>query len=215
MPPRSDSLKRLPWLNPPPKSKIQPSVIADLKTFHAHIIPDDYPFRLDPDRPTVVPFFEWRGRGAPPNDIGYPGDVYLDLTPDHFALYAYTTTWVKWVGPRVQKEQLIAHPHFRDDRFLRCSQTTVGWYAIKTITDNRRIPKTLSASEAIRTIIAHERKEPVQNIQKRKHREHEENFIQVEPRLKKTRFLAGKDQEATGSSAVSHFYRRSHCLQTS
>jgi hypothetical protein len=216
MPPRSNSLKRLPWLDPPPKSQIQPSLIVDLKRFHAHIIPDDYPFQLDPDRPTMVPFFEWRGRGAPPEDIGYPGDVYLDLTPDHFALYAYTTTkWVKWVGPRVQKEQLIAHPHFHDDRFLRCSPTTVGWYAIKTITDNRRIPKTLSASEAIQTIIAHERKETEQNMRKRKHREHEEDCIQTGPRHKKTHSLAEKDQESTGLSAVSHFYRRSHYLQPS
>jgi hypothetical protein len=82
MPPGSNSLKRLPLL-------------VDLKRFHvqcAHYpgsIPDDYPFQLDPDRSTMVPFFEWRGRDAPPEDIGYSGDVYLDLTPDHFALYAY------------------------------------------------------------------------------------------------------------------------------
>jgi hypothetical protein len=51
-----------------------PSVIVDLKNFHAHIIPDDYPFPLDPNRPTMVLFFEWRGREAPPGDIGYPCD---------------------------------------------------------------------------------------------------------------------------------------------
>ena len=203
MPPHSNSRARLPWLDPPPKSIIQPSVIVDLKRFHAHIIPDDYPFRLDPDRPTMVLFFEWRGRGAPPGDIGYPGDVYLDLTPGHFALYAHMTTkWVKWVGPRVQKEQLIAHPHFHDERFLRCSEITVGWYAIKTNTDNRFLPKTFNASDAIKTIIANERKEP-QDTRKRKQRDHEEEI----PWHKKMHGLSGKDQESSGSSAVSRFYQ--------
>jgi hypothetical protein len=47
-------------------------------------------------------------------------------------------------------------------------------------------------------------KEPEQNIQKRKQREHEENLIQIEPRHKKTHSFAGKGQEATGSPTVIH-----------
>jgi hypothetical protein len=47
--------------------------------------------------------------------------------------------------------------HYHDESFLRYSETAVGWYAIKTITDDRFLPKTFNASDAIKAIIANER----------------------------------------------------------
>jgi hypothetical protein len=59
MPLHANFLKPLPWFNPPPESQIQSSLIVELKWFNApQVMPDNYPFRLNPDKPSIVPFFE-------------------------------------------------------------------------------------------------------------------------------------------------------------
>jgi len=214
MPLHADFLKPLPWLSPPPESQIQSSLVVELKWFNApQVMPDDYPFRLNPDKPLIVPFFEWHGRGSPPDDIGYPGDVYLDLTPDHLGLYAYTTD--KWVTSHRNGEAHCSSPLSRGT-FLRCPEISVGWFAITTIVDKRFHPQTHFASEAIRTIIGHKRKGPEQNVTKRKHREHEEDCIRVEPQHKKKHGLANTDKTRSHRSYFHHptfiFASHERCL---
>ncbi|KII93144.1 hypothetical protein PLICRDRAFT_35326 [Plicaturopsis crispa FD-325 SS-3] len=105
----------LPWLdNPKPTSKIQPNIKVKLKTFRlgfgdgqdpASWPPEGYPYRpivpflsepppwgkrrkSQPSRGSAtVHYFEMHGRGPPPDDIGYPGDIYVDLNPRRYCLY--------------------------------------------------------------------------------------------------------------------------------
>jgi len=106
----------------------------------------------------MIPYYEWRGQGPPPDDIEHPGDLYLDLTPGTHALHAHTTKkWVKWVGPRTKKEELLAHPHLKD-RYLDCSERLIGWYAESTIRQNRaKSVVSRSSSGAIQKFVAFER----------------------------------------------------------
>jgi hypothetical protein len=100
-------------------------------------IPHTYPYRLDPKQPDKIPYFEWRGRGPPPADIGLPGDIFLDLTPNKPALFARTEgVWFQWVGRYTTESQLIAHPHL-EDRFLSVA-SNVGWYSISTLRKKHR-----------------------------------------------------------------------------
>ncbi|KIM77907.1 hypothetical protein PILCRDRAFT_605648 [Piloderma croceum F 1598] len=125
----------------------------------AHNMPKGYPYRFGPrDKSNMIPYYEWRGKGPPPDDIGHPGDLYLDLTPGNYALHAHTTKkWVKWVGPRTKKEGLLAHPHLKD-RYLDCSDRFIGWYAESTIRRHQaKLVVSCSASGSIQKLVALER----------------------------------------------------------
>jgi hypothetical protein len=93
---------------------------------YAGAIPTTYPYALPlvpglyGQKGTVyeyrpVPFFEFRGSGAPPADLGTPGDVYIDLTPDVHALYCRSEEdWARWAGPAEAATEQLCHPHFVD-----------------------------------------------------------------------------------------------------
>ncbi|KAJ7124471.1 hypothetical protein C8R44DRAFT_980736 [Mycena epipterygia] len=84
-----------------------------------------------------VPFFEFRGVGAPPSDVGSPGDVYIDLTPSAHALYSKSEEdWTKWAGPG-ESADMLAHPHFVDCRSARYvwfnRDIGVEWVCARTV----------------------------------------------------------------------------------
>ncbi|KII84007.1 hypothetical protein PLICRDRAFT_58137 [Plicaturopsis crispa FD-325 SS-3] len=113
----------LPWRdNPIPTSNIQPGVHIELKTSHiapGMVLwpPPGYPYRVElgfrPDKRKGsgvynVLFYEMRGRGPPPGDIGYPGDIYLDLTPGAYALYFRGTA--EWTQYFLKNRGSARHP---------------------------------------------------------------------------------------------------------
>jgi hypothetical protein len=116
------------YQNPDPRSKLKPDTTSTLKYIKmcGGTIPTTYPYALPlvpglyAQKGTVyeylpVPFFEFRGSGAPPADLGTPGDVYIDLTPDAHALYCKSEEdWTRWAGPAVVASDQLCHPHFVD-----------------------------------------------------------------------------------------------------
>ena len=76
-----------PWIdNPNPQSKSYPGIGRRLRKFQnrrrwMHRRGETWPYRLYADEPSHILFFEFRGYGPPPDDVGNTGDIYIDLTP--------------------------------------------------------------------------------------------------------------------------------------
>ncbi|KAJ7815974.1 hypothetical protein B0H14DRAFT_3744686 [Mycena olivaceomarginata] len=121
------------YQDPNPRSRLKPDTTSTIKyiKMYAGAIPTTYPYALPlvpglyGQKGTVyeyrpVPFFEFRGSGAPPADLGTPGDVYIDLTPDAHALYCKSEEdWARWAGPAEAATEQLCHPHFVDERQSR------------------------------------------------------------------------------------------------
>ncbi|KAJ7775674.1 hypothetical protein DFH07DRAFT_799401 [Mycena maculata] len=136
--------------NPDPKSQLKPNTTCTLKYIKMRPdgIPANYPY-LTPKVPGLyankgvhehlpVPFFEFRGPGAPPPDLGAPGDVYIDLTPAAHVLYARAEEqWCAWPGPAAALDDLLGHPHFVDctgARYLWVHpRDGVEWVCVRTV----------------------------------------------------------------------------------
>jgi hypothetical protein len=85
-----------PWVKDPfPCSVAQPNAYRVVKWLRrpTQNLPPNYPYRDHPDRKNMIPYHEWRGQGRPPNDIGYPGDVCINMTPGNlkYSLYGHTS----------------------------------------------------------------------------------------------------------------------------
>jgi hypothetical protein len=144
-----------PWVtNPSPRSFVKPNAYRVVKWLRRPThLPSNYPYREHPDKPTMIPYHEWRGKGYPPMDVGYPGDVYVNMTPGKYSLYGRTKTgWAPWTGLNFEKWQLVQHP-LLDDRYLFCSETDIKWYSLDAIRTMRRGRDTsISISKAIEIV---------------------------------------------------------------
>ncbi|KAJ7165682.1 hypothetical protein C8R43DRAFT_987294 [Mycena crocata] len=121
--------------NPHPKSELKPDTTFTLKYIkkNADKIPASYPYStlsgdgIFPNNGAVlqyraVPYFEFRGLGAPPPDIGTPGDVYIDRTPGACALFSKSEEdWTMWAGHGAV--DMLAHPHF-----VECGSARFVWF---------------------------------------------------------------------------------------
>ena len=150
---------KLPWLDRPlPCSSIQPSLTGPHRLHTLKVKPTQFrrtfPYERDADQ-TTMPYFEWRGNsGAPPEDVGYPGDTYLDLTvAGHFMLYASISgKWVRW-KPSIDEDDIIGYP-FLNDRFLWCQHNRITWYCINTIKRDLRTRNPYpNVNDAIKTAL--------------------------------------------------------------
>ncbi|KAJ7476838.1 hypothetical protein B0H11DRAFT_1301937 [Mycena galericulata] len=124
------------YATPHPKSALKPDTTFTLKfmKMRPDAIPASYPY-LTPAIPGLyrnsgvnehlpVPFFEFRGTGAPPADVGSPGDVYIDCTPAAHALYSRSEVdWTRWAGPADAADTPLAHPLFAD-----CASARYLWF---------------------------------------------------------------------------------------
>ncbi|TFY61994.1 hypothetical protein EVG20_g6857 [Dentipellis fragilis] len=98
--------------------------------FTVKTVPDTFPYDVPTDNGLQIHYFEFRGKCPPPTDVGHPGDVWLDLTPGNYALYACMQApgqWARWPGPRKAKKQMFAHP-LLPGRYLWCTRKHVLWY---------------------------------------------------------------------------------------
>ncbi|KAJ7192056.1 hypothetical protein B0H12DRAFT_1332151 [Mycena haematopus] len=90
----------------------------------------NFPFHLElqQDRYSVR-FLEFRSLCDPPSDIGHPGDIWLNVSPSSYALFALNAKkeWVRWPGPTLDKERMITHPYL-SIYALWCTIKQASWY---------------------------------------------------------------------------------------
>ena len=74
-------------------------------------------------------YTEFRAYGRPREELGLPGDVYLNTIPCSHDLYAkYATGWTKWPGPS-NVEITLVHPEFPDRHlWFKSDMSSFGWY---------------------------------------------------------------------------------------
>jgi hypothetical protein len=119
----------MPCIANPKPSSASPILFAyERRHFTVKTLPDSFPYEVIRDNGLQIHYFEFRGQGPPPADLGFPGDVWLNIRPGEFSLYAHTKTdWVVWPGPRKAKKQMFEHP-LVPGRYLWCTRKHVLWY---------------------------------------------------------------------------------------
>ncbi|KAJ6544338.1 hypothetical protein B0H19DRAFT_1380620 [Mycena capillaripes] len=157
------------YQNPRPTSMLKPETTFTLKYIKmaSDKVPANYPYALPPVDGLYrnvglleflpVPFFEFRGPGAPPADVGTPGDVYIDLTPNAHALYSKSEEdWTRWAGPAAI--EMPSHPHFVDGGRARYlwfhPQQGVEWVCARTIMRRQQVLRTAGLLKAVHTASA-------------------------------------------------------------
>ncbi|KAJ7775639.1 hypothetical protein DFH07DRAFT_952027 [Mycena maculata] len=89
----------------------------------------DFPFHLElvEDRYRVR-FLEFRSSSDPPADIGNPGDIWLNVSPASYVLFALNANkeWVRWC-PTLDTAGMIVHP-FLPLYALWCTIKQASWY---------------------------------------------------------------------------------------
>ena len=95
---------------------------------------DTYPPSTFPGGPIPTTYLRFSGIGPPPNEVGRPGDIYVDSSPESLALYGRgQLSWLIWPGPGL----LFRHPTL-DDRYLWCSEQRIAWYPGKFVVDDAK-----------------------------------------------------------------------------
>ncbi|KAJ6506295.1 hypothetical protein C8R47DRAFT_1101797, partial [Mycena vitilis] len=110
--------------------------------------PATFPFHLElaPGQTRyTIRFLEFRARADPPKhdsepDIGNPGDVWLNVSPAAYAVFAMSKrrAWVRWAGPapalqaggvgrKEGEAQVITHPYL-PLYALWCTLKQASWY---------------------------------------------------------------------------------------
>jgi len=114
--------------NPKPTSASPIPFVYERRHFTVKTLPDSFPYEVIRDNGLQIHYFEFRGQGPPPADLGFPGDVWLNVRPGELSLYARTLNeWAIWPGPRKAKKQMFEHP-LVPGRYLWCTRKHVLWY---------------------------------------------------------------------------------------
>ncbi|KAJ7499917.1 hypothetical protein FB451DRAFT_1385576 [Mycena latifolia] len=91
----------------------------------------EFPFRLPElvENRHPIHFIEFRASCDPPPDLGNPGDIWLNILPASFALFALNgpREWVRWSGPTFDEARMIQHPYL-PLYALWCTIKRAGWY---------------------------------------------------------------------------------------
>ncbi|KII83352.1 hypothetical protein PLICRDRAFT_58426 [Plicaturopsis crispa FD-325 SS-3] len=157
----------MPWIdNPTPTSKIQPGIQVRLKTAK---IPTDDPcldfdtitnefFKIyrpfSPDN-SIIHFFEFRGQGPPPSDVGYPGDVYFDLKPDQ-KHRLYRRNCQRWEYPAdTTPGQFIWHPYLARTVLGVCPERGATWVPVDS--EWSAVPASGTEHDLIRNMVERQR----------------------------------------------------------
>lgn len=131
-----------------PRSIERPDIVCHNREFYVRELPEDYPYQLETSKEwtnIAIPFYEFRGRGPPPTDIGNPGDIYLQTGVETFILHVRTgTEWKVWdplptwgsiVPPA---SEFLAHPDSKGlNRYFWCDGYQLGWYALSSVRNKR------------------------------------------------------------------------------
>ncbi|KAJ7633361.1 hypothetical protein DFH06DRAFT_1479620, partial [Mycena polygramma] len=81
-----------------------------------------------------IVYYEFRGFGTPPADVGRPGDVFWDTTFPYIIYVRGTELWEPWNPRAAVGAQLLAeHPCFRDRYLWIGGSGTLGWFAQQSL----------------------------------------------------------------------------------
>ncbi|KAG6865007.1 hypothetical protein C0991_005695 [Blastosporella zonata] len=132
------SLLPSPWAGPKPKSKKQPNLMINLRTFRKQLVHgyrrQPYPYELLPGKPTQIPYYEIFGRGPPPMDIPTnPGDFYIDQATPMVLYVCNNDGWRVWGeqpgDPDSNGALLALHPIIADRYLGKTSLARrISWY---------------------------------------------------------------------------------------
>ncbi|KAJ7165678.1 hypothetical protein C8R43DRAFT_987282 [Mycena crocata] len=146
--------------NPPPASKQQPSLKAEIRHFTVTLekLVSDYPYDITPSSSVGakgqqlrgvynIPYYEISGIGPPPSDLtgSNPGDIYLDMSPGRYAAYGQVadSSWKRWYDPQPchkTESTVVKHPHLQN-RFLWCCPSGVSWFVSTTVATSQERAK--------------------------------------------------------------------------
>ncbi|KAJ7082921.1 hypothetical protein B0H15DRAFT_434624 [Mycena belliarum] len=97
---------------------------------------------MEPSYQTVVGsdhivFYEFRGIGVPPDDLGRAGDIFWDTTFPYILYVRRLNAWEAW-NPRASEgsQLLVEHPCFYD-RYLWLSGSGLSWLAQQSLGKSR------------------------------------------------------------------------------
>ncbi|KAJ6451682.1 hypothetical protein C8R47DRAFT_1170004 [Mycena vitilis] len=79
-------------------------------------------------------YYELRGFGTPPADVGRPGDVFWDITYPYIIYVRGMELWEPWNPRAAVGAQLLAeHPCFRDRYLWIGGSGSLGWFAQQSL----------------------------------------------------------------------------------
>jgi hypothetical protein len=123
-------------LTAPPKSSIYPSLVTIQRILpgSSSLFASSIPYHGTAT--DGVNFFEFRGRGIVPADIGRLGDVYWDVTFPYIIYFVGIDGWKPW-NPQASEgsQKLARHPVF-DDRYLWISDDGFSWLTQKSLSNS-------------------------------------------------------------------------------
>ncbi|KAF8896669.1 hypothetical protein BD779DRAFT_602185 [Infundibulicybe gibba] len=212
-----------PWFdNPKPRSLQQPDLIITLHTFRSpspiSFDGTGYPYRLSKRSPNRIPFYEFVGRGPPPDDIvGNPSDIYIDTTGPIVVYFRGNVRWECWNPVTGGAYIVLLHP-FLIGRYLwrpRTGERRLGWISDRALrntgifagrpfdpsvrlaeTYSRRIPRS-----------RHDEGESVDDWDSNSHSEHEEaplpslNMMKIGPPRKRMKMTQSVENQEGSTSA--------------
>ncbi|KII83353.1 hypothetical protein PLICRDRAFT_127342 [Plicaturopsis crispa FD-325 SS-3] len=179
-----NAAKRLPWVDYPiPMYSNLPGFAIRLTYFctdagDAQWPPPDYPYRLDGTDPRRVHYYSMSGCGDPPNDIGYPGDVYLDVTPGQRRRLFYRNSkyWVQNPEVPATTSMPARHPYASAILIGGGAKSSIGlaWYSPDVIAGmrkatelRRRVAANTRARQEMREMTNQAAKRPADNVDPR------------------------------------------------
>ncbi|RDB20307.1 hypothetical protein Hypma_012653 [Hypsizygus marmoreus] len=110
-----------------------------------------------------IEYTEFRAYGPPSPTFGHPGDIYINVSPKTYELYARDNySWFKWGGP-LYRYHVIKHP-LHEDYILQCSlKSGPTWSETagkRHITELRKDGGVPSASDCIEAFLDRETTKP-------------------------------------------------------
>ncbi|KAF9462183.1 hypothetical protein BDZ94DRAFT_1322735 [Collybia nuda] len=96
-------------------------------------------FPLDVASLTTISYIQYRGTGVPLLELGEPGDLFIDLSPNAYRVFVRYRSWREWPGIHEETDmsddsRVGPFTHPRDTtRIVWCTQTDVVWYKITSI----------------------------------------------------------------------------------
>jgi hypothetical protein len=74
-----------------------------------------------------LPYLEYHGLGRPPDDVGLPGDIWVDRTPEVCQLFLHGRAgWTPWLARHLVNCTLIPHPYV-PTRVLWVTSEAIMW----------------------------------------------------------------------------------------